>query len=102
MAEIDVKTVRRARRNRGRQQEWHWAAVREVIEKCPEMTHREADEYAGHIVRYVLPGLVLELGRLIALAFPQAENGYALGYAPCEGSKTSHDDQRSAGDAFTE
>ena len=44
---------RRARRKGGRQKEWHWAAVRAVIEKCPERGHREADEYAGHIVRYV-------------------------------------------------
>jgi hypothetical protein len=36
-----------------RQHEWHWAAVREVIKRHPEMTHREADAIAQHIIRYV-------------------------------------------------
>ncbi len=44
---------RSARRKGGRQHEWHWAAVREVIRRCPEMTHREADDFAGHIIRHV-------------------------------------------------
>ena len=33
--------------------ERHWAAVREVIERHPEMTHREADSFAQSIIRYV-------------------------------------------------
>jgi hypothetical protein len=28
-------------------------AVGEVIRKCPENTHREADEFAGHIIRHL-------------------------------------------------
>jgi hypothetical protein len=42
-----------ARRKGGRQDEWHWAAVREVIRKCPEMTHREANDFPWHIIRHV-------------------------------------------------
>ncbi len=44
---------RNPRHKGGRQHEWHWAAVREVIRKCPEMAHREADDFAGHIIRHV-------------------------------------------------
>jgi hypothetical protein len=29
------------------------AAVREVIRRCPEMTYREANDFAGHIIRHV-------------------------------------------------
>ena len=32
---------------------WHWAAVREVIKRHPEMTHREAVAFAQSIIRYV-------------------------------------------------
>jgi hypothetical protein len=42
-----------ARRLGVRQHEWHWAAVREVMKHHPEMTHREADHFAQHIIRYV-------------------------------------------------
>jgi hypothetical protein len=47
------KAYRNARRRGGRQQEWHWTAVRDVIQHCPEMSRREANQYAGHIIRYV-------------------------------------------------
>ena len=43
-----------ARRKGERQHEWHWAAVREVIRECPEMTHREAGGFAGHIIHQYL------------------------------------------------
>jgi len=48
-----ARTYREARRGGGRQHEWHWAAVREVIQRHPEMTHKEADAFAQGIIRYV-------------------------------------------------
>ena len=48
-----ARAYRSARRRGARRQEWHWAAVREVIQRCPEMSHREAYEFAGHIVGHV-------------------------------------------------
>jgi hypothetical protein len=44
---------RKARRSGKRQQECQWAATAAVIERCPEMTHRECAEFAARIVRYV-------------------------------------------------
>ena len=38
-----ARAYRAARRLGARQHEWHWAAVREVIKRHAEMTHREAD-----------------------------------------------------------
>jgi hypothetical protein len=38
-----ARAYRAARRKNARQHEWHWAAVREVIKRHTEMTHREAD-----------------------------------------------------------
>ena len=48
-----ARAYRAARRLGARQHEWHWAAVREVIRRHPEMTHREADGFAQSIIRYV-------------------------------------------------
>jgi hypothetical protein len=48
-----ARAYRAARRLGARQHEWHWAAVREVIKRHPEMTHREADSFAQSIIRYV-------------------------------------------------
>jgi len=48
-----ARAYRAARRLGARQHEWHWAAVREVIKRHPEMTHREADGFAQSIIRYV-------------------------------------------------
>ena len=48
-----ARAYRDARRKNARQHEWHWAAVREVIKRHPEMTHREADAFAQSIIRYV-------------------------------------------------
>ncbi len=42
-----------ARRRGRRQHEWHWAAVKEVIERYSERRHRKADEFAGHTIRHV-------------------------------------------------
>jgi hypothetical protein len=48
-----AKAYRDARLAGGRQREWHWAAMREVIVRHPEMTHKEADAFATAIIRYV-------------------------------------------------
>ena len=48
-----AKAYRTARRKGGRPHEWHWAAVREVIERHPEMTHKEAEAFAVTIVHHV-------------------------------------------------
>jgi hypothetical protein len=48
-----AKAYRNAQRLGARQHEWHWAAVREVIKRHPEMIHREADSFVQHIIRYV-------------------------------------------------
>ena len=48
-----ARAYRTARRLGARQHEWHWAPVREVIKHHPEMTDREADHFAQHIIRHV-------------------------------------------------
>jgi hypothetical protein len=47
-----AKAFRDARRKGGSHAEWHWAAVRAVIELNPGIKNKEAQALAAQIVRY--------------------------------------------------